>query len=560
IRDGGVGFVAIEVTASTDSESDSQSERDSDVASDGASDGADAAPDAPPEVVLGYGFGGPLINYRDVPGPDRDPALKRRPAEVFYSADITVVERARGCGLGRDLKRAQIEWARAHGFRTVSGRNRVGDSMVALNRSFGAYPVVHLEGLHRDPEGRPSDAEYYHIPLDVPYELQPPEVEDEPASASVTAGRMTLDEEVDLASGLQQPFGDAPAFMASRELIGPLTSRLNLSNYTTPDVVQYAEHLRLMLPRGTRHMYFTSSRDETVDKGLRCLRLARPAAQVAIGLEGGYVGHITGAARSISDPRGFGPDLALYSWPRLPHPATRNGGAATAAALDAIVAERGADAIFGVVAEVVGERSGLRLEGDAATLLAAACRRHDIPLILVETATGGYRNGLAPWAVETLPPGVVPDMVLWYPGGQLGHVFVGDRYWQEQPLTLISTWDGDELSLIRAHEHLRAAGKLPGLAEASETLGALLEMLVPAHFADTVVGGLGLYRTLTFERPEDADAVQAACRKRGILLGAGVPGTLVVAPALSLDGPTIQSLRRRLNAALAAAAGHERAT
>ncbi len=547
IRDGGFGLVAVELPPEPAPATEGEPAE--------VSEGAGGA-------VLGFCLGGPLENYRDVAGPDRDPALKRRPGEVFYSADVTVAERARGCGLGRELKRAQIEWARAQGFRIVSGRNRVGDAMVALNRSFGAFPVVTFDGLYKDGDGGLLAAEYYHIPLDVPFQLLPP-LEEDVSPASSVVGALVSDEEVDLASGLQQPFGEAPAFMASRELIGPLTSRINLSNYTTPDVVQYAEHLRLMLPRGTRHMYFTTSRDEAVDKGLRCLRLSRPAAQIALSLEGGYVGHVTAAARGLSDPRGFGSEFSLLRWPRLPHPAastSARGVEATVAALDAIVQEHGAASILGLVVELVGERSGLRLDGDCSALLAAACRRHDIPLVLVETASGGYRNGLGAWAVDAMPPGVVPDMVLWYPGGQLGHVFVGDRYWVDEPLTLISTWDGDEVSVIRAHEHLRAAGKLETLAEASESLGALLEMLVPAHFAGTVVGGLGLYRTLTFEDAADAEAVRAACRKRGLVLGTGLPGTLVVAPPLSIDGATIQGLRRRLNGALAAAAGRERAS
>ncbi len=548
IRDGGFGLVAVERSPAREGEPAEQGE-----VSEGTGE---------PAALLGFCLGGPLENYRDIAGPDRDPALKRRPGEVFYSADVTVAERARGCGLGRELKRAQIEWARSHGFRIVSGRNRVGDAMVALNRSFGAFTVARMAELFRGEDGESIAAEYYHIPLDVPFKLLPP-IEEDVSPASSVVGALVSDEEVDLASGLQQPFGEAPGFMASRELIGPLTSRLNLSNYTTPDVVQYAEHLRLMLPRGTRHMYFTTSRDETVDKGLRCLRLSRPEAQLALSLEGGYVGHVTAAARALSDPRGFGPEFSLLRWPRLPHPAdpkNARGVEATVEALDTIARERGAASILGLVVELVGERSGLRLDGDCSALLAAACRRHDIPLVFVETASGGYRNGIGPWAVDAMPPGVVPDMVLWYPGGQLGHVFVGDRYWIGKPLTLISTWDGDELSVIRAHEHLRAAGKLETLAEASESLGALLEMLVPAHFAGTVVGGLGLYRTLTFEDAADAEAVRAACRKRGLVLGTGLPGTLIVAPPLSIDGATIQGLRRRLNAALAAAAGRERAS
>ena len=472
--------------------------------------------------ILGFAFGAPLEHYASAPGPNQDDRLGQR--DTFFSADITVDDRARARGLGRALKRAQVRWARRRGFRFVTGRNRVGatDNMAAINSAFGAFHVVRLE---RQYEGN-AQADYYRIPLGPPPPPQPPP-----------------DPGLDLASGLQQPFGPAPAFMAERELVGPVASRLNLSNYATIDTIHYAEHLRLLAPRGTGHMYVTTSRDETLDKGLRCLRLSRPRAQIAVGLAGGYVGHVTAAARSLSDPLGLGPDLALFPWPRVPHPA-KSGPQAMCEAIDALVAEHGADVLFGVVAEVVGERSGLVLDGDGARALMDACRRHDLPLVLVETATGCYRGGDGPWGVDGLPPEVVPDMVLWYPGAQIGHVFVGDRYYIDKPLTLISTWDGDELSAIRAHEHLRAARRLPGLPAAIAALDRLLrERLAPLGAR---LGGRGLYRTLTFDDPRAAIALHQLCERRGVLLGRGLPGVVVFAPPLDVDPAALDALGDRL--------------
>src|SRR5690606_29230880 len=98
-------------------------------------------------------------------------------------------------------------------------------------------------------------------------------------------------------------------------------SRLNLSNWATLDSIHYYEHLRAILPRGTGHLYTTSSRDELLDKSIRCLKLNRPGATIAVGFEGGYLGHTTAAARSLSDGAGFGPHFAMFEWPRVPHPA-----------------------------------------------------------------------------------------------------------------------------------------------------------------------------------------------------------------------------------------------
>jgi 4-aminobutyrate aminotransferase-like enzyme/GNAT superfamily N-acetyltransferase len=467
------------------------------------------ARDSETHELLGFAIGGPLEMFGHVVGPDRD--ASRGTGNTFYSADLAVAAAARGRGVGRSLKRAQLEWAHRHGYRFVTGRNKVGatDEMGALNRALGAYTV---EIFNQQYDGH-SQAEYYRVPLCPP---RAPELD------------TTL---IDLASGIQSPFGPAPKFMATRELVGPTASRINLSNWATIDTIHYAEHLRAILPRSTSHLYTTSSRDEAVDKALRCLKLGRPQADVAIGLVGGYLGQTTAAARSLSDPRGFGDEFALFDWPLLPHPDAA-GLAATIAALEQAIATRGAAAIIGVFVELVGERSGLVVGADAALALQKLCNAHAIPLVVVETTTGGYRRGAGPWGIDALPLAFVPDMVLWYPGGQLGQIFVGSRWWVGAPLMLISTWDGDEVSVIRTHEHLRAAHRLDLLPAIAE-LGTLVELA--AARAGGRSGGAGLYRTLTLADEDRATRLCELTRARGLLLGHGLPDTLLFVPPLDIS-------------------------
>ena len=488
------------------------------------------ARDSETDEILGFAFGAPLEHFPDLVGPAQDP--HRGNGRAFYAADLTVAESARGRGIGRQLKRAQLEWARGYGFDFVTGRNKIGatDEMSGLNRSVGAYTAQVFDGQY---DGK-SKAEYYRVPLGVP------QVEVGFGAAGVH----------DLASGLQAPFGPRPAFMARRELVGPTASRLNLSNWATLDTVHYYEHLRMILPRGTGHLYTTTSRDELVDKSLRCLKMNRGGATLAVGLEGGYVGHNTAAARSLSDAAGFGAELAVFDWPRLPHPEAA-GIEATLAALRTLIEQRGADAIIGVYVEVIGERSGLVLSGAAAMALRKLCDANGLPLVVVETASGGHRSGAGTWGLDGLPKAFVPNMVLWYPGGQLGQIFVDSRWWVGTPLQLISTWDGDELSLIRVHEHLRAAHRLV-LDPAIDALDDLLVEAAALAGAGARVGGQGLYRTLSFADAARAERVQARCREQGVLLGRGLPGTLTFVPALDIVPATLRGpVRTALMAALA---------
>lgn len=477
----------------------------------------------------GMAFAAPLERAtapdRPLDGPAQDPTLGT--GTTLYAVDLTVDPAFAGRGVGRALKRAQVAFARRRGYAFVSSRNReeAAEPMTAINRSLGGF----VDARYAEQYGGEGVTAYVRIPL------APPPAAPDPDPAGF----------VDLASGIQRPFRRGAPGLAERDLEGPLASKLNLSNFATVDLVHYVEHLRVLAPRGTAHVYFTSSRDETVDKCLRCLRVGRPEANLAVGLAGGYVGHTTAAARSLSDPAGFPEPFGLYPFPRLPHPAVA-GAERTVEALEALVARHGAASIFGLFVEVVGERSGWVVDGAAAAALRAACDRLGIPLVAVETGSGGYRAGAGAWGVDTWPDGVAPDAVLWSPGGQLGHVFVSDDLYVATPLTLISTWDGDEVCVIRTHEHLRAAGRLD-LTDRIAALDGLVEAL--AARTDGTTGGLGLFRTVRLS-PALQELVCAVGRASGVVFGRGAPGVLVCCPAFDQTAEDLVAARRRILPAL----------
>jgi acyl-CoA reductase-like NAD-dependent aldehyde dehydrogenase/GNAT superfamily N-acetyltransferase len=499
--------------------------------------------------LVGFAIGAPLEDCKDVEGPDDDPMLGKH--NTLYSVSITVAPGFQSAGIGRRLKELQLRDARARKnpdgsprYRYVSSRNRVGRTaeMTHLNRTFGAHVVTVLTGQYEDPEGQ---AIYYRIPLG-PIAPDPVVQQDvlRRRAASRPPGELASgaghDIAFDLASGLTRPFASGPASLHDAEarglLYGAAVNKITLMNYVTPATVRALEWIGALVPE-LPHMYLTSSRDEAVDKALRLIRCTRKTAQVAIGLSGGYYGHTVASCRSLSDPDVHLGGPPHFAWPRVPHPA-QAGTAATIAALRAAVAAAGGPAgVLGLVYEVVQERTGQVLPAEFVTALGALRKELDLPLIAVETATHTYRSGKGPFLSAAI--GLVPDVLAWWGGGQTGYLHVAPRWFVPGPLTLVSTWDGDELSLIRQHHQLRAARQLDiaGAAAAlDQALGQALGRVTSA--------GIGAYRVI--DAGATAGSLAAALAERGIAVRRFPNQHLGIIPALD----QIEAAAHALGAAL----------
>ncbi|MFT7622343.1 MAG: 4-aminobutyrate aminotransferase-like enzyme, partial [Myxococcota bacterium] len=400
--------------------------------------------------MVGMSFAGPLELWWGVDGPRQDPNMGK--GNTLYSADITVAARARGRGIGRRLRQLQLSAAlrertadKTPRYAFVTGRNRMGaaDAMWAINRKLGAYTVREYTDQYGERSGR---SRYYRIPL---------RRWDRRAFAN--------DE------------GVHPLLARARSLgvfDDPSLTKLTVSNFITAGFARYAETMRAMAPRGTNHLYFTSCLDEMSDKAIRVLKHKRTAGQQVVSFDGAYFGHTTAASRSLTDWSAFygadpdamrqPPGEGYFPWPRV----------ASASELDAVVAEHGAEAILGVFVESVQARTGQVLSQDEWSALCEFRDRTGIPLVLSETCTGGYRSGNGAWWLDGMTGD--PDMVLWWHGGQIGHIFTNDATWVSKPLAFISTWDGDELSATRNLWQLWAASEA-NVADAGRRLAEGVE-------------------------------------------------------------------------------------
>ncbi len=469
--------------------------------------------------LAGFAIGVPLEDCTDVEGPDRDPMLGQE--NSLYSVSLTIVPEAQGLGVGRAIKEAQLAEAAARfrpdgtpRYRYVTGRNRVGHTarMTHLNRAYGAHIVCVLTGQYDDPEGQ---AIYYRIPLGP---LAP-----DPALRRARDGASALFCD----RGVSEPLSAPPDSLRRAEksglLYGPAVNKITLTNYVTPAAVRAIEWVSALLPE-LPHLYLASGRDEALDKALRICRYHRGEAAVAIGLEGGYVGHTTAAARSISDPAVHRQGPAHLSWPRIPHPARVGAEAAIAALEGAIEEAGGGERVLGLVFELVQERTGEALPEAFVQELTAVRRRHGVPVIAVETASACYRSGLGPLASPGL--GFRPDVLLWWGGAQTAYLHVSSPLWVSSPLTMVSTWDGDELSLVREHHQLRAARHL----DVRPASAALERAAQRAGERGMPMPGLGCYRVL--QAGELGDRVAGALAARGLVCRPVPGGGIPIAPPL----------------------------
>lgn len=487
--------------------------------------------------LVGFALSTPLEHVADMEGPDRDPMLGHH--NSLYSVSLTVAAAYQGHGIGRELKQAQLRAAAArrdpHGrprFRYVTGRNRVGHtaSMTHLNRAFGAHVVCVLTGQYEDPEGQ---AIYYRIPLG-PLAPEPAlragattarraatELEDGPAAPAEASARL-----IDASGGVSRPFATAPESLREAEasglLYGPAVNKITIMNYATPALVRALEWIGALVP-ALPHLYLTSCRDECVDKTLRLLRWHRKHAGVAIGMEGGYVGHTTAAARSISDPAVHAQGPAHFGWPRVPHPAVAGVDATCAAIRQAVSDAGGPERVFGLFYEVVQERTGRVMPADFWPALDALRAELDLPVVAVETASAAYRSARGPFATSQL--GFTPDVLTWWSGAQTGYLHVSSRYRVDTPLTMVSTWDGDELSLLRQHHELRCVRRLDLEAAAARLDRAM------ARLAETGLSsaGMGGYRVI--DAGERAAAVAGALLDHDVRVRRFANDCLAVAPA-----------------------------
>ncbi len=207
-----------------------------------------------------------------------------------------------------------------------------------------------------------------------------------------------------------------------------------------PGSFELASRLTTILPGDLDRVFFTNSGSEAVDTALKIVLAyfqaqGKPARTRFVGRERAYHGVGFGGISVGGLPnnrKAFAAQL-LPLVDHLPHThdlarqAFARGqpewGAERADALEAIVAQRGAETIAAVIVEPVAGSTGVLVPPRGyLERLRALCDQHGILLIFDEVITGFGRLG-APFAAQAL--GVIPDMITCAKGITNGAVPMG---------------------------------------------------------------------------------------------------------------------------------------
>ena len=292
-----------------------------------------------------------------------------------------------------------------------------------------------------------------------------------------------------------------------------------------------AERLAGLLPGGLDHVFFSDSGSVAVEVAMKmAMQLWRNR-----GVEGrtrfvafreGYHGDTLGAM-SVCDPEEslhahFGAGLLPQVFADLPRDEV------TTAQLEAALSSHAGGLAAMIVEPLVQGAGGMRFH-DPATLrrVAAAARRHGLPLILDEIFTGFGRTG-AMFACEQA--GIVPDIVTLskaLTGGTaplaatVASREVFDAFWSDDPAAALMhgpTFMANPLACAAANASLDLFEREDRLAEVAEVSAALADRLEPCRASPAVrdVRVLGAIGVVQLHRAPEREAVRQAFLDRGV--------------------------------------------
>jgi len=365
------------------------------------------------QEIAAMTFAAPLKTFPLERGVRRDPHFHSD--NNLYVIDTTVSPRHGKLSLGRSLKYLLTLAATLKGIDNIKGRNRflLARTMWNINLSLGAYEQNYLHEDYPDFE-ETRDAIFYAIPTK--WEKGPTSMSQALLSPLSISG-LTLD------------------FM--RENLPTMVNKVCLSNFVSKSYLDNFKFLVELAPESLRHTYSASGQSECVDKIAKSIWYNTKKNIKTLTFEGHFFGHGSFLARGLGQMQ-----EALFPHSILPHPTEYN----MEEVLEATKRELETGKIMSVWIEPLRQRFMDQVPLRFLKSLRKLCQGLSIPLVYNETASAFYRYQQDHFFASNHPD-LTPDAMMAYGGGQIGVVYLQEKLFVSKPLMLISTWDGDELSL-----------------------------------------------------------------------------------------------------------------
>ncbi|HAZ12467.1 MAG: hypothetical protein A2X86_16795 [Bdellovibrionales bacterium GWA2_49_15] len=366
-------------------------------------------------------FASPLKNYPLVRGVRRDPYFSD--PDSYYAVDTTVAQEFQGTGLGRSLKYALTLAAILKKAKRINGRNRhlIAKSMWSINLSLGGYELDYIR--EDSPDFADSrDVTYYTMPTQ--WTLPP----------------------IHLCSALTSPLGVGdltPEFM--KKNLHNMVNKVCLSNFVSESFLENFKFLISLAPPFLQHAYSSSGQAECVDKIAKSLWYNTKKNIKNITFDGHFFGYGSFFARSLGQFH-----TPYFPVSSLPHPTDDNWEQV----LQLVEMEIAQGNIMAVWLEPIRQRFMDAVPATFLKQLRELCSKANVPLVYNETTSSFFRYSDEHFFAANNPE-ICPDALMTYGGGQIGAVWMRQDLYVSKPLMLISTWDGDELSLATYTEAIR---------------------------------------------------------------------------------------------------------
>ena len=218
------------------------------------------------------------------------------------------------------------------------------------------------------------------------------------------------------------------------EIKGFAVNKMCLSNFLSESFLEALEDIAKQFPTPQQHFFTASGQSESFDKAIKTIWKFRKIQRV-ICLEGTYFGHGSFMSRSLALP---GQDF--YPVDYVPHP-DRVGDDK---ALQTLKAKLEENDYLSFCIEPLMQKTMQRVDMDFLREASALCKAKGVPIISNDTTSAFHRYDSSSFSAGPL---FDADVSVLFLGGQMGLVLANKDFFVEDPLALISTWDGDEHTL-----------------------------------------------------------------------------------------------------------------